>query len=87
MGEVVRHQKIINNYTIQELAKKYPNDMELGRRVRELVTPTQYEKEYLEYWTCEYCGKHTHEVEYDYLSGGTNHLQCELERAVKLGKD
>ena len=87
MGEVVRHQKIINNYTIQDLAKKNPNDMELGRRVRELVTPTQYEKEYLEYWTCEYCGKHTHEVEYDYLSGGTNHLQCELERAVKLGKD
>ena len=61
--------------------------MELGRRVRELVTPTQDEKEYLEFWTCEYCGKHTHEVEYDYLGGGTNHLQCELERMVKLGKD
>ena len=44
MGEVVRHQKIINSYTIQDLAKKYPNDMELGRRVRELVTPTQDEK-------------------------------------------
>ena len=87
MGEVVRHQKIINSYTIQDLAKKYPNDMELGRRVRELVTPTQDEKDYLEFWTCEYCGKHTHEVEYDYLGGGTNHLQCELERAVKLGKD
>ena len=25
-------------------------------------------KEYLEYWTCEHCGEHTHEVEYDYFS-------------------
>ena len=36
-------------------------------------------KEYLEYWTCEHCGEHTHEVEYDYLGSGTNHLGCELK--------
>ena len=43
MGEV-RHKKIINSYLIQDLARKYPNDMELGTKVRELVTPTQETK-------------------------------------------
>ena len=33
---------------------------------------------YLEHWTCDHCGKHTHEVDYDYLANGTNHLECEL---------
>ena len=28
---------------------------------------------------CELCGKHTHEVDYDYLGNGTNHLGCELK--------
>ena len=36
-------------------------------------------KEYLDYWTCDLCGKHTHEVDYDYLGNGTNHLGCELK--------
>jgi hypothetical protein len=36
-------------------------------------------KEYLEHWTCDHCGEHTHEVDYDYLSNGTNHLGCELK--------
>jgi len=38
-----------------------------------------YEKEYLEHWKCELCGDHTHEVDYDYLGSGNNHLKCELE--------
>ena len=38
-----------------------------------------YEKGYLEHWKCELCGDHTHEVDYDYLGSGTNHLKCELE--------
>ena len=38
-----------------------------------------YEKEYLDYWKCDLCGKNTHEVDYDYLGSGTNHLKCELE--------
>jgi hypothetical protein len=38
-----------------------------------------YEKEYLDYWTCEICNDHTHEVDYDYLGSGTNHLNCELK--------
>ena len=37
-------------------------------------------KEYLDYWTCELCGKNTHEVDYDYLGNGTNHLSCELKQ-------
>jgi len=36
-------------------------------------------KYYLEYWTCDHCGKHTHEIDYDYLGNGTNHLECELK--------
>ena len=36
-------------------------------------------KEYLDYWTCELCGKNTHEVDYDYLGNDRNHLKCELE--------
>ena len=38
-----------------------------------------YEKEYLDHWTCEICDDHTHEVDYDYLGSGTNHLNCELK--------
>ena len=33
----------------------------------------------MEHWTCGICGKHTHEVDYDYLSG-TDHLGCVLEK-------
>ena len=43
------------------------------------VEQEELSKEYLEYWTCDHCGKNTHEVEYDYLGNGTNHLQCELK--------
>ena len=39
----------------------------------------EYEKEYLDYWTCDLCGDHTHEVDYDYLGNDRNHLKCELE--------
>jgi len=38
-----------------------------------------YEKEYLDYWKCDLCGDHTHEVDYDYLGSDRNHLKCELE--------
>ena len=34
---------------------------------------------YMEHWTCSFCGKHTHEIDYDYLSG-TDHLSCVLEQ-------
>ena len=40
------------------------------------------EQLYLEHWTCDICGKHTHKVEYDYLGNGTNHLSCELKHEI-----
>ena len=36
-------------------------------------------QEYLDQWTCDICGEHTHEVEYDYLGNNRNHLGCELK--------
>ena len=76
------HQKIVNNYMIKELVDTYPNDMELGGKIRSLFTPTQEDKEYLEHWTCDICGEHTHNVDYDYLGSGTNHLGCELKLEI-----
>jgi hypothetical protein len=87
MGEVnIGRIELLNTQEVKKFVDKYPNDMELGSKIRELFTPTQDEKEYLEHWTCEYCGKHTHEIEYDYMVG-TNHLQCELERESTLEID
>ena len=77
----------MDNY-IEHLIKETPNDMELGKKVRELYNSSSMLKddtlseEYLKYWTCEHCGEHTHEVEYDYLGNGTNHLKCELELGI-----
>ena len=68
--------------TITQIVKDTPNDMELGKKIRELYWLQQEEEEldasYLKHWTCDHCGKHTHEVDYDYLANGTNHLECEL---------
>ena len=36
----------------------------------------------LSMWTCQYCGKDTSNVEYDYLSG-YDHLGCALEAETK----
>ena len=69
--------------SITQIVKDTPNDMELGRKIRELYFEQQEEEKldatYLEHWTCDHCGKHTHEVDYDYLANGTNHLECELK--------
>ena len=43
-------------------------------------TKKPYDKEYLDFWTCEICNDNTHEVDYDYLGNGTNHLGCELKQ-------
>ena len=40
------------------------------------------EQLYLEHWTCDICGEHTHEVEYDYLGSNRNHLGCELKHEI-----
>tara|TARA_B100001057_G_scaffold481985_1_gene556679 strand:- start:440 stop:730 length:291 start_codon:yes stop_codon:yes gene_type:complete len=52
---------------------------EYVRALIDNVKEEKLSKEYLEYWTCDHCGKHTHEVDYDYLGNGTNHLGCELK--------
>tara|TARA_B100001939_G_C16866864_1_gene584518 strand:+ start:491 stop:1102 length:612 start_codon:yes stop_codon:yes gene_type:complete len=43
------------------------------------VKEEELSKEYLDFWTCDLCGKNTHEVEYDYLGNNRNHLGCELK--------
>ena len=72
--------------TLTEIVKDTPNDMELGKKIRELYFEQQEEEkltqEYLDQWKCDYCGKHTHEVEYDYLGNNRNNLQCELELGI-----
>ena len=40
-------------------------------------------QEYLDHWTCDICGDNTHEVDYDYIGTGTNHLGCELKEEIK----
>ena len=71
---------------IGEIIKETPNDTELGAKIRELYPQITKEeelsKEYLEHWTCDHCGEHTHEVDYDYLGNGTNHLGCELKDEI-----
>jgi|TARA_R110000824_G_scaffold76691_1_gene194266 hypothetical protein len=39
----------------------------------------EVEHQYFKHWTCSICGEHTHEVDYDYLSG-TDHLGCVLKK-------
>ena len=41
-------------------------------------------QEYLDQWTCDICGEHTHEVEYDYLGSNRNHLGCELREEINI---
>ena len=41
-------------------------------------------QEYLDQWTCDICGEHTHEVEYDYLGNNRNHLGCELREEINI---
>jgi len=68
--------KEVKNILTDETSKKYVQALidNVSKKDEEMLS-----KEYLEYWTCEHCGEHTHEVEYDYLGSGTNHLGCELK--------
>ena len=63
-------EKAIDNPLSIEMWKGYKPEKE------------ELSKEYLEHWTCDICGEHTHEVEYDYLGNGTNHLGCELKEEI-----
>jgi len=59
------------------LAKDNPLSIEMWKGWDGVERP--YEKEYMDHWTCEICNDHTHDVDYDYLGSGTNHLSCELK--------
>ena len=65
--------KEVKNILTDETSRKYV------QALIDNVKEEELSKEYLEHWTCDHCGEHTHEVDYDYLSNGTNHLGCELK--------
>tara|TARA_Y100000593_G_C4243472_1_gene303435 strand:- start:108 stop:608 length:501 start_codon:yes stop_codon:yes gene_type:complete len=54
-----------------------------GTYIKDNEMDKQVERE-REKWVCEFCGKNTFEVDYDYIGSGTNHLGCELERDDRL---
>ena len=65
--------KEVKNILTDETSRKYV------QKLIDNVKEEELSKEYLEHWTCDHCGEHTHEVDYDYLGNGTNHLGCELK--------
>ena len=65
--------KEVKNILTDETSRKYV------QKLIDNVKEEELSKEYLEHWTCYHCGEHTHEVDYDYLGNGTNHLGCELK--------
>ena len=78
MVEIAANIDVAHHYTdVKGLAKDNPLSIEMWKGWDGVERP--YEKEYLDHWTCEICDEHTHEVDYDYLGNGTNHLGCELK--------
>jgi hypothetical protein len=72
--------------------KTYPNDAELGEKVRQHYwneyedielpkTSSLNEPQIENQWVCKICGRDTSEIDYDYLIG-TNHLECELKKEL-----
>jgi hypothetical protein len=84
-----RHLTLVRR-TIEAI-KKYPNNYDLGDKIRSMYrreTDTYDlsfdEKTEIENsWVCNICGKSTFEVEYDYVGSGTNHLECELKQEIE----
>ena len=68
------NQNKLTDETSKEYIEALISNVKLNNINEEVLS-----KEYLDYWTCDHCGKHTHEVDYDYLGNGTNHLGCELK--------
>jgi len=81
MVEIAANIDVAHHYTdVKGLAKDNPLSIEMWKGHKPNKTEEEeLSKEYLDYWTCDLCGKNTHEVDYDYLGNGTNHLKCELE--------
>ena len=68
------NQNKLTDETSKEYVEALISNIKLGTINEEILS-----KEYLDYWTCDHCGKNTHEIDYDYLGNGTNHLECELK--------
>ena len=76
--EIAANIDVAHHYTdVKGLAKDNPLNITMWKGWDGKEEPLS--KEYLDYWTCDYCNKNTHEVEYDYLGNGTNHLECCLK--------
>ena len=88
MVEIAANIDVAHHYTnVKGLAKDNPLSIEMWKGYKpNKVEEQKLSKEYLDYWTCDLCGKNTHEVDYDYLCNGTNHLKCELEKELKEEK-
>ena len=81
-GVLKRHEnRTLDKNRIQTLMVEIAANIELVSSVKGKVYETEkLSKEYLEFWTCDICNENTHEVDYDYLGSGTNHLGCELKQ-------
>ena len=75
MVEIAANIDLVSS--VKGLAKDNPLSIEMWKGWDGKEEPLS--KEYLDYWTCDICNKNTHEVNYDYLGSGTNHLGCELK--------
>ena len=64
--------------------KTYPNDFELGEKVRQYYYSEYGDREpqIENQWICKYCGEDTSNVDYDYLAG-TDHISCILATEMK----
>jgi len=86
MVEIAANIDVANHYTnVKELAKDNPLSIEMWKGYK--PDEEKLSKEYLDYWTCDICDENTHEVDYDYLGNGTNHLGCELQMENSLSKE
>jgi hypothetical protein len=68
----------------KNLVLNYPNDMELGAKVRQYYYDTYNDTPRAQKqndWICEFCGEDTSDMDYDYLAG-TNHLSCALKNEI-----
>ena len=72
------NQNKLTDETSKEYVEALINNVKLSSINEEVLS-----REYLDFWTCDHCGKHTHEVDYDYLGNGTNHLGCELKKEME----
>jgi len=75
MVEIAANIDLVSS--VKGLAKDNPLSIEMWKGWDGKEEPLT--KEYLDYWTCDICNENTHEVDYDYLGNGTNHLGCELK--------